>query len=135
MWGSSGIVGRQSVSEALLESIRNREYRGYDSCVVAIVNRNGLMVKKDVGTVDEVNRWRLVAEVEGCVGIAHTRWATHGAVTRTSAHPRVSCGGDFAVVHNGIIASYRHLREELSSEGHAFRSSTDSETIVHLVEK
>jgi glucosamine--fructose-6-phosphate aminotransferase (isomerizing) len=76
-----------------------------------------------------------LAEAEGTVGIAHTRWATHGEVTRANAHPHVSCSGDFALVHNGIISNYRHLREELASEGHQFRSSTDTETIVHLVEK
>ena len=135
MCGISGIVGQQPVAEALLESIRNLEYRGYDSCGVAIVNRSGLVVRKDVGTVDEVDRRISLAEVEGCVGIAHTRWATHGEVTRSNAHPHTSCAGEFALVHNGIIANYRHLREELVSEGHEFRSSTDTETIVHLIEK
>jgi glucosamine--fructose-6-phosphate aminotransferase (isomerizing) len=135
MCGISGIVGQHPVSGALLESIRNLEYRGYDSCGVAIVNRSGLVVRKDVGSVDEVDRRIHLAEVEGCVGIAHTRWATHGEVTQGNAHPHTSCGGEFAVVHNGIIANYRHLREELLSEGHEFRSATDTETIVHLIEK
>ena len=135
MCGISGIVGRQSVSNALLESIRNLDYRGYDSCGVAIVDRSGLVVRKDIGTVDEVNRRTPLAEAEGCVGIAHTRWATHGEVTRANAHPHLSCDGDFGLVHNGIIANYRHLREELVSEGHVFHSRTDTETIVHLVEK
>jgi glucosamine--fructose-6-phosphate aminotransferase (isomerizing) len=92
-------------------------------------------VRKDVGTVEDVNRRVSLTEVEGCVGIAHTRWATHGAVTQANAHPHTSCGADFAVVHNGIIANYRHLREELTAEGHEFRSSTDTEAIVHLIEK
>jgi glucosamine--fructose-6-phosphate aminotransferase (isomerizing) len=128
-------VGRRPVAEALLESIRNLEYRGYDSCGVAVVHQGGLSVRKDVGTVDEVNRRLSLAELEGTVGIAHTRWATHGEVTRANAHPHVSCSADFALVHNGIIANYRHLREELLAEGHQFRSSTDTETVVHLVEK
>src|SRR5262245_26910366 len=135
MCGISGIASQHTISGLLLESIRNLEYRGYDSCGVAIVNRGGLAVRKDIGTVDEVNRRIQLAEVEGSVGIAHTRWATHRAVTQANAHPHTSCAGEFAVVHNGIIANYRHLREELVSEGHEFRSSTDTETIVHLVEK
>ncbi len=135
MCGISGIAGRNSVSVALLESIRNLEYRGYDSCGVALVDPCGLIVRKDVGTVDEVDQRVFLAEPEAHVGIAHTRWATHGAVSKVNAHPHTSCGGDFAIVHNGIVANYRHLREELASEGHEFRSTTDTETIVHLIEK
>jgi len=92
-------------------------------------------VRKDIGTVEEVNRRVPLTEIEGSVGIAHTRWATHGAVTQANAHPHTSCAADFAVVHNGIIGNYRYLREELVSEGHEFRSSTDTEVIVHLIEK
>ena len=135
MCGISGIVSQHAIAGALFESIRNLEYRGYDSCGVAIVNRHGLVVRKDIGTVEEVNRRVPLTEMEGSVGIAHTRWATHGAVTQANAHPHTSCAADFAVVHNGIIANYRYLREELVSEGHEFRSSTDTETIVHLIEK
>jgi glucosamine--fructose-6-phosphate aminotransferase (isomerizing) len=135
MCGISGIVGQHPVADALLQSIRNLEYRGYDSCGVAVVDRDALAVRKDVGTVEEVDRRIALSRLPGSVGIAHTRWATHGAVTRANAHPHTSCAGDFAVVHNGIVANYRHLREELASEGHDFRSSTDTETIVHLIEK
>ena len=115
MCGISGIVSQHAISGALFESIRNLEYRGYDSCGVAIVNRHGLVVRNDIGTVEEVNRRVPLTEMEGSVGIAHTRWATHGAVTQANAHPHTSCGADFAVVHNGIIANYRYLREELVS--------------------
>ena len=135
MCGISGIVGRSSVSRTLLESIRSLEYRGYDSCGVAIVNSDGLVIRKDVGAVEEVNGRLPLAAIDGEVGIAHTRWATHGEVTRANAHPHASCAEDFAIVHNGIIANYRHLREELVAEGHEFRSSTDTETAVHLIEK
>lgn len=135
MCGISGIVSQYAISKTLFESIRNLEYRGYDSCGVAIVNGSGLVVRKDIGTVEDVDRRVSLTEIEGCVGIAHTRWATHGAVTQANAHPHTSCGSDFAVVHNGIIANYRHLREELTAEGHEFRSSTDTEAIVHLIEK
>src|SRR3972149_7038868 len=135
MCGISGIVSRHRVSDALLQSIRNLEYRGYDSCGVAIVTPEGLSIRKDVGTVEEVDARVSLPGVEGSGGIAHPRWATHGEVTRANAHPHLSCRGDFAIVHNGIISNYRYLKEELQSEGHQFRSSTDTETIVHLIEK
>ena len=135
MCGISGIVSHQPIASELFESIRNLEYRGYDSCGMALVGPDGLVVKKEVGTVEEVERRVLLSEMHGTVGIAHTRWATHGAVTQANAHPHTSCAGDIALVHNGIIGNYRHLREELTMEGHEFRSSTDTETIVHLVEK
>ena len=135
MCGISGIVAKKDIAEDLLRSIQNLEYRGYDSCGVAILGQDGIEVRKNIGTVEEVNQREALTTPAGKVGIAHTRWATHGGVARNNAHPHTSCQGDFALVHNGIISNYRELREELTNEGHCFRSETDTETIVHLLEK
>src|SRR3990172_406035 len=135
MCGISGIVAKKDIAKDLLRSIQNLEYRGYDSCGVAILGQDGIEVRKNIGTVEEGNQREALTTPAGKVGIAHTRWATHGGVARNNAHPHTSCQGDFALVHNGIISNYRELREELTNEGHCFRSETDTETIVHLLEK
>lgn len=135
MCGISGIAGPENIAKILLNSIRNLEYRGYDSCGVAILQNGHLEVRKGVGSVDEVEKKLGLSEPWGQVGIAHTRWATHGGVTQANSHPHLSCGRDFAVVHNGIISNYRELKEELLREGHRFFSETDTEVIAHLIEK
>src|SRR5262249_9810740 len=123
------------IGDRLYEGVRHLEYRGYDSCGVAFLNGNGIEVRKDVGTVDEVDTKEHIRQLRAQVGIAHTRWATHGKVTRENAHPHQSCRGEFAVVHNGIIANYKTLRDELQKAGHQFRSETDTEIIAHLIEQ
>ncbi len=134
MCGISGVASFHPIHDRLYEGVHQLEYRGYDSCGVAFVENRHIEVRKDVGTVDEVDSRANLRNLEAHVGIAHTRWATHGKVTRENAHPHVSCDGAFAVVHNGIIANYRALRERLQQAGHRFRSETDTETIAHLVE-
>ena len=135
MCGISGIAGFKNIAVPLLDSIRHLEYRGYDACGIAILGLHGIEVRKNIGSVDEVNERERLSEPDGKLGIAHTRWATHGGVTKENTHPHLSCKSDFALVHNGIISNYRELKKELIKEGHKFYSETDTEVIVHLVEK
>ena len=135
MCGISGVVGLKDISTSLFQCIRNLEYRGYDSCGVALMNRGHLVLEKNVGEVEAFYRKDNVLRHKSKVGIAHTRWATHGTVTQNNTHPFSSCDKSFAVVHNGIISNYRDLREMLLREGHRFVSETDTEVIPHLLEK
>src|SRR5215510_3378246 len=135
MCGISGVTSFHPIGDRLYEGVRHLEYRGYDSCGIAVVNDHHLEVRKNVGTVDEVDSKEQIRALGAQVGIAHTRWATHGRVTRENAHPHEACHGEFAVVHNGIIANYKALREELQKSGHRFRSDTDTEIIAHLIEQ
>jgi len=134
MCGISGVVSFHPIGDRLYEGVRHLEYRGYDSCGVAYVQNHHIEVRKDVGTVDEVQSKANIRQLLAAVGIAHTRWATHGKVTKANAHPHLSCKADFAVVHNGIIANYKALRATLSKAGHTFCSETDTEIIAHLIE-
>ena len=135
MCGISGAVGLKNISELLFEGIRNLEYRGYDSCGVALIDKSRLLIKKDIGGVEEFYRKHNVLQYKSKIGIAHTRWATHGKVTKENTHPFTSRDGNFAVVHNGIISNYRPLKTQLQKEGFKFSSETDTEVLAHLVEK
>jgi len=125
---------RRPLGEILRRGLERLEYRGYDSAGVAVVDR-GLVVKKDAGKVAEVAQRYGFDSLQGVVGLAHTRWATHGKPDQVNAHPHVDCRGVIAVVHNGIIEKYAELKEELMKRGHVFRSETDTEVIAHLVEE
>ena len=135
MCGIAGAVGLKDISNVLFDGIRNLEYRGYDSCGVALMNRNSILVKKNIGEVSQVYQKENVLRHSTKLGIAHTRWATHGQVTRNNTHPFLSCDKNFAVLHNGIISNYQELRARLQKEGHTFQSETDTEVIPHLLEK
>ncbi len=131
MCGIIGIVGKEAVSDRLVEGLKRMEYRGYDSAGVCTVHDGNLVRRRAPGKL--VN---LVAELEnnpapGTLGIAHTRWATHGAPTQNNAHPHAT--REVAIVHNGIIENFRSLREELSGRGREFESETDSEVVAHLI--
>ena len=136
MCGIVGYIGRRDAVSFLLPALRRLEYRGYDSAGIATVNDGCLEVRKAAGKIDMLEA--LMAESgypEGTLGIAHTRWATHGRPVDANAHPHVDCASGLAIVHNGIIENYRELRQSLAAEGHRFRSQTDTEVIAHLVEQ
>ncbi len=132
-----GIVGcissKNRVSGILIEGLKNLEYRGYDSCGIAVICNPGVKVLKAVGRVADVSGRLSFSKLNGRVGIAHTRWATTGGVNNENAHPHTSCDGNIAVVHNGIISNYKELKESLNS--HNFTSETDTEVVAHLVEE
>jgi glutamine---fructose-6-phosphate transaminase (isomerizing) len=130
-----GMISKNIVAPALVESLKRMEYRGYDSVGVATLSTNKISVKKGIGKVGQVNSSLNLASMEGFVGIGHTRWATHGGVTDYNAHPHPCCTNDIAVVHNGIIENYLPLKEELVKRGHRFKSETDTEVIAHLLEE
>lgn len=134
MCGIVGYVGRRNAAPLLLQNLQRLEYRGYDSCGFATVDER-LHIKKDVGTIEEVHENLNLLELPGKIGIAHTRWATHGNVSRRNAHPHMDCAGELAVVHNGIVSNYEELKKKLMDSGHVFSSDTDTECIAHLIEE
>ena len=132
MCGIVGAIAQRNVTPILIEGLRRLEYRGYDSAGIAVVGPGGLAHRRAVGKVAELEA-RIAAEpAEGTLGIAHTRWATHGGVTEANAHPHVS-RGRLAVVHNGIIENHEALREEIRAQGYAIDSETDTEVVAHLI--
>lgn len=139
MCGIVGYVGKRQALGIVVDALRRMEYRGYDSAGVAILDgRGGLIVEKKAGRLENLDKQ--IASVDpatltGTTGMGHTRWATHGKPTDRNAHPHVSPDGKVAVVHNGILENYAPLRAELESAGVEFRSDTDTETAVHLVER
>ena len=116
----------------LIESLKRLDYRGYDSAGVAIIDKK-LKIYKEVGEIAQVEKQ--IPLLKGTTGIGHTRWATHGAVTKENAHPHLSCDKKIAIIHNGIIENFTKLKEELKKKGHIFRSQTDSEIIAHLIDE
>jgi glucosamine--fructose-6-phosphate aminotransferase (isomerizing) len=135
MCGIVGFVGEREAVSFLLPALRRLEYRGYDSAGVATLNGAGLELHRAVGKIAALESSLGSGEAQGALGIAHTRWATHGGPSVLNAHPHVDCDRRIAIVHNGIIENYRELRRELSAKGHRFRSETDSEVVAHLIEE
>jgi glucosamine--fructose-6-phosphate aminotransferase (isomerizing) len=135
MCGIVGYVGTRQAAPILLEGLRRLEYRGYDSAGVAVQNGRGLEVRKLAGRVTGLATALEREPIAGTSGIAHTRWATHGAPTERNAHPHVDCAGRIAVVHNGIVENADALRAALERNGHRFRTDTDTETLAHLIEE
>jgi glutamine---fructose-6-phosphate transaminase (isomerizing) len=136
MCGIVGYTGSQDATPILLEGLRRLEYRGYDSAGIAVLSESGdLRVHKAAGKLENLRSAVATLEPPGSVGIAHTRWATHGRPNDDNAHPHSDCTGDVMVVHNGIIENYAQLRDELTARGHEFRSETDTEVLAHLLEE
>ena len=135
MCGIVGYVGDRQAAEFLLDGLSKLEYRGYDSAGIAVYDGEHIRVEKSVGRLAAL-REKIKGDMPvGCLGIGHTRWATHGRPSDVNSHPHTDCHGDFAVVHNGIIENYLSLKEELIAKGHVFKSETDTEVVVHLLEE
>ncbi|RAP46699.1 glutamine--fructose-6-phosphate transaminase (isomerizing) [Methanosphaera sp. DEW79] len=134
MCGIVGCVLDKKAAPIIIDSIKKLEYRGYDSVGIATVT-DSINVKKGSGKIKEVDDEIKLKDIDGNIGIAHVRWATHGNPTKENAHPHCDCKNKISVVHNGIIENYKELRQELLNEGHVFKSETDTEVIPHLIEK
>lgn len=133
MCGIVGAVARRNITPILIEGLRRLEYRGYDSAGIAIRDSAGKIQRiRSVGKVASLQQRMAEHPIEGELGIAHTRWATHGMPAERNAHPHMS-GEQVAVVHNGIIENHAELREELKAKGYHFSSETDTEVIAHLM--
>ena len=135
MCGIVGYCGAREAAPILIEGLHRLEYRGYDSAGVAVQNGTGVVLRKLAGRVVRLHQLLDAEPVIGQSGIAHTRWATHGAPTRTNAHPHTDCTGTIALVHNGIIENADALRTKLQAAGHEFSTETDTETLAHLIEE
>ena len=137
MCGIIGYIGTKEAQPILLNGLKRLEYRGYDSCgmVTYLDTKSMLSIRKLPGKVRDLERLLEKKPLQGNSGVAHCRWATHGAPNQINAHPHLDCKGEIALVHNGIIENYTKLKNELIKEGHRFISQTDTEVIVHLIEK
>jgi len=132
MCGIAGYVGYRNASDVLIDCLKRLEYRGYDSAGIAVANKK-LSIFKATGEIDSLRE--NMPKMHGSAGIGHTRWATHGKVSKENAHPHISCDKKIAIVHNGIIENFKYLKEQLEGKGHQFNSETDSEVIAHLIEE
>src|SRR5438309_1271476 len=135
MCGIIGYIGSKPVVPVLIEGLRRMEYRGYDSAGVAVVSPEGIALRRSAGKLANLEQAIRIEPVEGLYGVGHTRWATHGRPTEENAHPHRDCTGRIVVVHNGIIENYLELKKELQSQGHEFKTETDTEIVAHLVER
>ena len=131
MCGIVGILGAKPVALDLVDALRRLEYRGYDSAGVATVENGHLERRRAEGKLRNLETRLTTEPLSGCIGIGHTRWATHGKPTERNAHPHMS--DKVSVVHNGIIENFRELKAQLTAKGHVFGSDTDTEAVVHLI--
>jgi len=135
MCGIVGYIGEKEALPILLDGLNKLEYRGYDSAGIAVLKEdNNIEIKKCQGRLDKLKNLLKKEAPQGCIGLGHTRWATHGKPNNLNAHPHNGCNSDIVLVHNGIIENYLSLREQLVSEGHIFISETDTEVLPHLIE-
>ena len=135
MCGIVGYIGKKKAYPILINGLKRLEYRGYDSAGVALINDNGdLVVYKTKGKVSDLEEYVKDKDTSGIVGIAHTRWATHGEPNSVNAHPHISASGNLAIIHNGIIENYAVLKKQLIEKGVKFKSNTDTEVLIQLIE-
>lgn len=135
MCGIVGYLGHRNAYPVLIKGLKRLEYRGYDSAGVALITQDGdLQVYKTKGKVSDLEAYADEKDTSGCIGIAHTRWATHGEPNSTNAHPHYSASGNLALIHNGIIENYASLKHQLTEAGVEFKSTTDTEVLVQLIE-
>ncbi|RQO72457.1 glutamine--fructose-6-phosphate transaminase (isomerizing) [Pedobacter sp. KBW06] len=135
MCGIVGYIGHREAWPIVLKGLKRLEYRGYDSAGIALINDTGLNIYKKAGKVLELENFSEGKDLSGTIGIGHTRWATHGAPSDRNSHPHTSNSGKLTIIHNGIIENYATLKEELIQRGHEFKSDTDTEVLVHLIEE
>jgi glucosamine--fructose-6-phosphate aminotransferase (isomerizing) len=134
MCGIVAYIGKKQAFPIVLKGLKRLEYRGYDSAGVALLNQGNLNIYKRSGKVSNLEEFALQNNVEGHAGIGHTRWATHGAPNDVNAHPHFSNDGSLAIIHNGIIENYDVLKKDLTAKGYSFKSETDTEVLVHLID-
>jgi glucosamine--fructose-6-phosphate aminotransferase (isomerizing) len=135
MCGIVGYVGSREATPIVFEGLKRLEYRGYDSAGIAVVQDGKIAVRRDVGRLDNLEGLLVAHPLSGRIGVGHTRWATHGQPSQINAHPHLDCTGQTVLTQNGIVENHRTLRQILEAEGHSFSSETDTEVIVHLVER
>lgn len=135
MCGIVGYIGEREALPIIIKGLKRLEYRGYDSAGVAIHNGDTTNLYKTAGKVSDLEDHIGNGDKTGGTGIGHTRWATHGLPTDANAHPHQSMDGRISMIHNGIIENYDSIKKELISNGHVFKSETDTEVLVHLIEE
>ncbi|MGD8603879.1 MAG: glutamine--fructose-6-phosphate transaminase (isomerizing) [Anaerolineales bacterium] len=135
MCGIVGYVGERDATPIIFDGLKRLEYRGYDSAGMAVIQDGKIEIRRDAGKIDRLEHLLQEEPMHGKIGIGHTRWATHGEPSARNAHPHTGASGEVVVVHNGIVENYLSLKDELSAEGIEFSSETDTEIIVHLVER
>ncbi|MDX1436304.1 MAG: glutamine--fructose-6-phosphate transaminase (isomerizing), partial [Anaerolineales bacterium] len=135
MCGIVGYIGSRDATPIILGGLKRLEYRGYDSAGLAVLQNGDIKVRRDAGKLSRLTALVDQSPVTGNIGIGHTRWATHGEPNARNAHPHMGATGEVVIVHNGIVENFQELRDELAAEGVDFKSDTDTETIVHLLEK
>jgi len=135
MCGIVGYVGDKQAYPIIIKGLKRLEYRGYDSAGVSIGNKDGILVLKEKGKVADLEAYAAEKDSKGSIGIGHTRWATHGVPNQVNAHPHLSGDGKLSLIHNGIIENYDAIKQALINKGHTFKSDTDTEVLVHLIEE
>ncbi|HRO76115.1 MAG TPA: glutamine--fructose-6-phosphate transaminase (isomerizing), partial [Crocinitomicaceae bacterium] len=134
MCGIVAYIGKKEAYPILIKGLKRLEYRGYDSAGVALLNNGNINLYKKQGKVAELENFAANSDVSGKIGIAHTRWATHGLPNDVNSHPHTSMDGKIALIHNGIIENYEQIKEQLTARGYVFKSQTDTEVLVHLID-